>query len=185
MGISRNTPRRLGVVSREPRQYVPMTVQQPERRRGRPRRDPQRISTNAWMEMALLEDLTSQADKVGVALLTYIEIVLAEAHGYSGTYIPEIDLLPTPITADALRERTAAITPADCLPPGRPNRRQPMKLEEPLRELVLQSAMDLEVDHSSYVRAVLREAAGHTLPGRGVQTTLSDEWIGGDQRQSA
>lgn len=154
---------------------------------AKPRRDPQRIPTNARLDLPIVRTLEDQAEEVDLKLLTYIEVVLAAAHGYSGTYLPEVDLSRMPLTATQLKRRTARLTASDCIDVSRDNQLKSMKIEEPLLDLIRTTAADMGVAYSAYIRAILREAAGLKLPGRGVQSSLDDITLprGGGQLRRA
>lgn len=141
---------------------------------AKPRRDPQRIPTNARLDLPIVRTLGDQADEVGLKLLTYIEVVLAAAHGYEGKYLPQVALLPTPLTPQELQERTAHLTAAECVEVARDNKLQPLKVEEPLLDLIKSTAAEMHVNYSAYIRAILREASGLSLPGRGIQSSLDE-----------
>ena len=141
---------------------------------AKPRRDPQRIPTNARLDLPIVRTLEDQAEEVDLKLLTYIEVVLAAAHGYSGKYLPEVDLLPTPLSPEELQERTMHLTSEDCVDVSRDNELKSLKVEQPLLDLIKETASRLGGAYSAYIRAVLREAAGLRLPGRGIQASLEE-----------
>lgn len=166
LGVSRRTGKTL-TMSTRPRH-------QTHRRKGPARRDPQRVRTNVRLELALVADLEVQAERVDLRLMTYLEVVLAQALGYAGKYLPEVAVLPTPLSGDALRTRTRGLGASDCVPVRQDNHLQGVKVEEPLLEIIRARAVDLDVQYTAYMRAILREAAGHTLPGYGEQPALDD-----------
>lgn len=143
---------------------------------AKPRRTPPRIPTNARLDMPIVRVLEKQAEATGMRLLTYIEVVLATAHGYSGEHLEVMKSVPrTPITADELRKRTATLTGADCVNVSRDNKMQPLKIEEPLLDQIKARSIELGgVAYSAYIRAILRVATGTELPGRGDQPLLAD-----------
>lgn len=140
------------------------------------RRGPRRIPTNARIDLPIVHVLETQADDLGLPLLTYIEVVLAAAHDYTGKRLPEMQKIPlTPITAKTLQLRTSSLTPQDCVEVSRDNKMQPLKIEEPLLDHIRARAKELGgVAYTAYIRAVLRVATGKDLPGRGEQPSLRD-----------
>jgi len=143
---------------------------------AKPRRTPPRTPTNARLDLPIVRVLEAQAEEAGMALLTYIEVVLATAHGYSGRHLPVMESVPrTPITAEQLRDRTRGLTAADCVDVSRENKMQPLKIEEPLLDEIKARSRELGgVAYSAYIRAILRVATGGRLPGRGDQPFLGD-----------
>lgn len=139
----------------------------------RPLRRPQ---WNVRIEAGLQAEIKRQAEKVGLAFATYVEYLLAQAHCYDGQYLPEVTAPEeTAQPMGRIREKVAALTADDCVQVGKDNAMKPIKLEEPLHDLIEERCRrELGVAYSAYIRAVLREAAGHTLPGHGEQSALDD-----------
>lgn len=139
----------------------------------RPLRRPQ---WNVRIESGLLADIKKQAEEVHLPFATYVEYILAQAHSYDGQYLPKVTAaLKTAQPMDRIREKVAALTADDCVNVGKENTMKPIKLEEPLHDLIGERCRrELDVAYSAYIRAVLREAAGHTLPGHGEQPALDD-----------
>lgn len=144
---------------------------------------------NVRVETQLQDVIQDQADRVGLKFATYVELLLAQIHGYDGPYLPEVAAeLPTAMPMKRIRELVAAITRDDCVDVGHDNALKPIKLAEPLRDLMGERCRhDLDVNYSAYVRAVLRIAAGIHVQGRGVQSSLDDITLprGGGQLRRA
>lgn len=144
---------------------------------------------NVRIETQVQEVILDQANHVGLPFATYVELLLAQVHGYDGPYLPEVTTdLPTAMPMDRTKELVATITADDCVDVGHDNSLKPIKLAEPLRDLMGERCRrELNVNYSAYVRAVLRIAAGVHVHGRGVQSSLDDITLprGGGQLRRA
>lgn len=131
---------------------------------------------NVRIDSQVLAVIQDQADHVGLPFATYVELLLAQVHGYDGPYLPEVAAeLPTAMPMAQTKKLVAAITSDDCVEVGHDNTLKPIKLAEPLRDLMGDRCRHtLGVNYSAYVRAVLRIAAGIHVHGRGVQSSLEE-----------
>lgn len=138
------------------------TLKRRGRSPGRPPLGRERHLFNPTVEQHLLDALSEQAATVGMPLATYMGHVLAAAHDYHGQYLQELSVLPSPVTADELHERTDAIGREQCIPVSGNRRPKSFKADVDLAAKIAARCDELDVAYSDYVRAVFREATGHT-----------------------
>lgn len=109
--------------------------------------------------------LVAQAAQVGLPLSTYAEVLVSEAHGYTGQYLATLDFLPTVITARELQARVRRRTVVEC-PEASLGASERMKIAVD-RELFNQidaACVDLDVTFASYLRALIYDAVGYHPP---------------------
>lgn len=128
---------------------------------GRPRLNRARHAFNPRVEIPVYEELAHQADESGIPLSTYLECLLAEAHDYHGEYLRDLSVLPISLTAEELKERTAAIGSENCLPLAGDHRRKSFKADEELAIRIAARCDELNTQYAEYLRAVFREATGY------------------------
>ena len=138
---------------------------------GRPPRAVPRDIFHPRLEVEVVRELREQADQVELPLATYMEHVIAEAHGYTGPYLAGLDL-PTRISARQLRRRVAALRADRCPTTGNPSSVRGVRLDSPLANMVRDKAAALGVARIAYLAAVLRLAAGSPSSGTSSQLEL-------------
>lgn len=127
---------------------------------GRPRRNRVRHAFNPRLEVAVYDELARQAAELDMSMAGYIEHLLAEAHDYHGQYIQELSVLPAPLTAQELRERTAQISRDRCVPIAGERRRKSFLVDEELAVKIAARCDELDAQYADYLRVVFREATG-------------------------
>lgn len=157
-----------------------------KRRGGRPRLDRDRQTWKLRVSPEMHAALDPFLEESGLTLGVYAEHVLATAHDYHGPYMRDLEMpLPLAVSIDELRRRTKAISRDDCISviPAY-NVQKWVRGDRPLADRVEAACLALgDVPRSDYIRDVLSIAVGYGIAGRGVQTTLSDDLIGGVERR--
>lgn len=129
---------------------------------GRPRLNRDRHTFNPTVEVELVELLSDQAATVQMQLAPYMELLVAEAHGYHGEYLAQLSALPARVSAHELRESVSGLS-ADALHPiAAPGVRKTVRLDRPLAEEVQRRCDELDAQYADYLRAIFREATGRT-----------------------
>lgn len=152
------------------------TQHSPEKRVGRPPLGRDLHQWNPSLPVRLVNLFKAQATSLGVSYGVYLRQILAEAHGWHGEHLPDIEHpLPIGIPVEELRARTQALTSAACRRSTRgPSSRYPVRADRELADIVNARARELDVLYSEYVRAVFREAAGEGAQERTFQDALLD-----------
>lgn len=130
---------------------------------GRPPLHRSTVSFNPAIETTLLVELRRQANTTALALSTYLEQLVAAAHGYTGEHLHMLHVLPTAVPADELRTRVAALTEADAIGYTHPGRTKSFRVDEPLADIVRTRAAELGITYADYLRCIFREATGLTV----------------------
>lgn len=155
-------------------------------RGGRPRLDRDRHTWKVRVSPEMHRALDPFLEQSGMGLGVYVEYVLAAAHDYHGPYMRDLDLpLPMAVDLDTLRSKVERITRDDCISviPAY-NVQKWVRGDRPLADKVDEICLDLgDVPRADYIRAVISIAVGYGVHGRGVQTPLSDELMGGATRR--
>lgn len=114
----------------------------------------------------MLDGLKRQAEAIHSPLATYMERVVALAHGFDSPFLPDPQLLPLPIAAKPreLQQLTDRIGEHDCidLQPGVGRGTTKIQLDRALADRINARCDELDVAYTAYLRAVLRPAAGFT-----------------------
>lgn len=131
---------------------------------GRPPLHRSTVSFNPALEQRALEGLARQAGAAQLALSTYLEQLVAAAHGYTGAHLQSLHVLPAVVSAHTLRERTDALTPEDVIPYALPGRTKSFRVDEDLAVIVKTRAAGLDITYADYLRCIFREATGLTVP---------------------
>lgn len=151
---------------------------------GRPRLNRDLHTYIPRVEPDLADALNDLAGAAGLSFGRYLTYVISEAHGYRGKYLQELAVpLPLKPSPAEFRRRSASLTPGDCTPVTAKGVPAHVRVDRPVADMIQQRVDALGCQYSAYIRAILRIAAGHDRPGRGVQTTLSDDLIGGVERR--
>lgn len=152
---------------------------------GRPPLNRDRHTYRPRLDLDVAEALSDQASRMGLQMGTYLEHVLAAAHGYHGPYMQNLDApLPIALPLARLRRRTRAITRDHCRSASSVNVLKPIRVDLPLANEIQERCEALgDVAYSDYIRAILDLAVGRTASSRGVQATLSDDLMGGAVRR--
>lgn len=138
----------------------------------------------------MLEDLKRQAEAIHSPLSTYMERVVALAHGFDSPFLPDPQLLPLPMVAkpEELRRHTEHIDETQCvdLQPGVGRGAAKIQLDRALADRINARCDELDVAYAAYLRAVLRPAAGHTAASiRQLPVQDSFELDGGRSQQAS
>lgn len=139
-----------------------MAVRNRHRGGGRPRLNRERHAFNPSVESDVLDILRDQADSAQMQLAPYMELLVAEAHGYHGEYLQILTQLPTAVPAEELRRRAAELTPDECTPVPVGHPRKWFKVDKPLADEVQRRCDELDAAYADYLRAIFREATGRT-----------------------
>lgn len=131
-------------------------------RGGRPRLNRERHVYNPRVETDVLDILRDQADSAQMQLAPYMELLVAEAHGYHGEYLQILTQLPTAVPGDELRRRAAELTRDEVVPVAHDNTRKCFKVDKPLADEVQRRCAELDAAYADYLRAIFREATGRT-----------------------
>lgn len=144
-----------------------LTMARQTRPLGRPRINRVRYTYRPTLEAVVVERLREQSAQASDLPTTYLERVIGLAHGYTSPYIrPTLTQLPAQARAERLREHVRRLTPQQCGPkPARvPTVITTIRLDEALGDRVDAWCRDHGVDYSSYLRSILRLAAGFDSP---------------------
>lgn len=128
---------------------------------GRPRLDRARHTFNPTFETVVYDRLATQARSVGLSTATYVELLVAEAHGYFGQYLATLDSLPAPVSATTLRELRASRTGGD-YDDGldRDSRRMSFCVDQELADRIDAITEELGISYATYLRQILYDATG-------------------------
>lgn len=140
-----------------------MTALKTRPRVGRPPLHRSTVSFNPAVETTLLLELRRQADTTALALSTYLEQLVAAAHGYTGEHLQTLHVLPTAVPADELRSRVAGLTEADAIGYTHPGRTKSFRVDAALADIVRTRAAELDITYADYLRCIFREATGLTV----------------------
>lgn len=141
---------------------------------GRPPRPIRRSNNNVPLEANIVDALREQALQVELAFSTYCELVISVAHGYDGPFLPEVDLLPTPLTRDELQARVRDLTRSDVAGPSQLRLGlYGVRVDVPLAEQMRTRCYHWGVPLARYLRGVLHIAAA-VRPQHVVQDQLLD-----------
>lgn len=140
---------------------------------GRPPRPIRRSNNNVPLEANVVAALREQAQHADLAFSTYCELVISIAHGYDGPFLPEIDLLPAPLTRAELQARVRELTRADVaeIPSGLGL--HGIRVDSPLAIQMRSRSQGWGVPLARYLRGVLHIAAA-VRPQHVVQDQLLD-----------
>lgn len=110
---------------------------------------------------------------------SYLERVVYLAHGYESPFQPPmLESLPLRVDVEELRRHVEQLAPADCSPCQVGGKRNFVRLDEALGERVYDWCDEHGVPYGSYLRSILRMAAGYRsvddLPPTAVQDELLD-----------
>lgn len=129
---------------------------------GRPPLNRDRYAFNPRVETDVLDILREQADSAQMQLAPYMELLVAEAHGYHGEYLQLLTQLPSAVPAEELRRRTTDLTADECTPVPHDNARKWFQVDRPLADQVQRRCEELDAAYADYLRAIFREATGRT-----------------------
>ena len=163
------------------------------KRTGRPRGGSgrERHTYIPLLEAPVLDGLKRQAQEIHSPLATYMERVIALAHGFDSPFLPDPQLLPLPIAAEPedLQRQTERISEDDCIDlwPGVDRATASFHLDRALADRINARCDELDVAYAAYLRAVLRPAAGFTTDSirrLHVQEVLELDGTGRSQKAS-
>lgn len=141
---------------------------------GRPPRPIRRSKSNVPLEANVVDALREQARLVDLELGTYCELVISVAHGYDGPFLPEVDLLPTPLTRDELQARVRDLSRTDVAGAGQLKLGlYGVRVDVPLAAQMRARCDDWGVSLARYLRSVLHIAAA-VRPQHVIQDQLLD-----------
>lgn len=129
---------------------------------GRPRLNRDRHTFNPTVELDVIEALADQAATVQMKLAPYLELLVAEAHGYHGEYLAELTALPARVNGEGLRKLVQGLGTEDLTPVAGPAVRKCLLVDRPLADAVTARCDELDARYADYLRAIFREAAGRT-----------------------
>lgn len=148
-----------------------MATTQTARRTGRPALNRDRHGFNPTLELAVLQELQAQADLAEISLAQYLELILAKAHQYENEYLKEVEVLPSALPADRLRDLADSLERTDMKGAAKPHARKCFFVDSALAEVIAKRCKALGVPYSEYVRAIFDGAAG-LATHRGEQLSL-------------
>ena len=133
------------------------------RRGGRPPLGRKRTLFRIRLEAEVHAALQTQADRAGFPTGTYMERVIALAHNFESPFLPPpVEPLPVAVDVDELQAHVASLTVEDCSPPRASDLKIPLfRIDEALGERIYDWCDEQDVPYSSYVRSILRLAAGY------------------------
>lgn len=141
---------------------------------GRPRLNRQLHTWAPRIEHDVATELREQASVLGVPYTTYLRQVLADAHGWTGDFLPGVEL-SAPISVKELQARTRRIRAEDCWPVTEPYLpRANITVDQSLAHIINARADELDVPYSDYLRSVLRIATGNDDRPAVLQDSLLD-----------
>ncbi len=130
---------------------------------GRPPLGRVRHQFRLTVEERVLDELFAQSAATGYPRTTYLERVVALAHGYESRFLPPPAApLPIAVPGAVLQEHTSNLRPDNCGPARAdvPCGSTGLRLEAALREQIVDWCDMHEVDYAGYLRSILRLAAG-------------------------
>lgn len=128
---------------------------------GRPRLNRDRHTFNPTFETAVYSRLATQAASVGLSTATYVELLVAEAHGYAGQYLATLDSLPARVSAATLRSRRERRNGEDYDDDfDRDRRRMSFCVDQELAERIDLITEEMGVTYATYLRQIFYDATG-------------------------
>ncbi len=128
---------------------------------GRPRLNRDRHTFNPTFETRVYDRLATQAASVGLSTATYVELLVAEAHGYSGQYLAVLDSLPSRVSANTLRSRREGRTGEDYDDAvDRDTRRMSFCVDQELANRIDAITEKMGISYATYLRRIFYDATG-------------------------
>lgn len=111
----------------------------------------------------MVEHLSAQSELAGIPRTTYLERVVSLAHDFDSPFLPPVVLpLPTAVDAEVLRQHIVDLAPEECtaVRADVPTHFMLFRVDKELAERINAWCDDHDVEYASYVRSILRLAAG-------------------------
>ena len=112
----------------------------------------------------MFEQLDEQSIRAGLPRTTYLERIVSLAHDFESPFLPPVALpLPTAVGHDQLQRHVATLAAEECtaVRADVPSRYTLFRVDKELGERINAWCDEHDVDYASYVRSILRLAAGY------------------------